>query len=56
MGKWWHTLASIGLIALSAFTPYIQTAIAAHPLLSVILGGAWGILGHLLPSPLPAKQ
>jgi hypothetical protein len=56
MGKWWHTFATIGMIALGAFTPYLQAAIGAHPLISVILGGAWSIIGHLLPSPVLAKQ
>jgi hypothetical protein len=56
MGKWWHTLASIGMIALTAFTPYIQTAVASHPILATSLTLAWSILGHILPSPLPVKQ
>lgn len=56
MGKWWHTLVSIGLVALTAITPVIQGAIAAHPIVSVILTGVWAILGHVLPSPLAAQQ
>jgi len=56
MGKWWHTLASIGMIALTAFTPYVQGAISAHPAVAGALAFAWAILGHILPSPLPAKQ
>lgn len=56
MGKWWHTLATIGAIALGAFTPPIQGAISAHPTVSFILAGVWAILGHLLPSPVAKTQ
>jgi len=56
MSKWWHTLATIGAIALTAFTPALQGILATHPTVSVILLGVWSILGHILPSPLQTKE
>lgn len=53
MGKWWHSIASVGLLVFTAVSPAIQGAIAGHPRLSVGLGVAWAILGHILPSPAP---
>jgi len=51
MGKWWHTLASIGMAILAVAAPVVQGAIGAHPTVSIILGTIWAVLGHLLPSP-----
>ena len=51
MGKWWHTLASIGMAVLAVAAPVVQGAIGAHPTVSIILGTIWAVLGHLLPSP-----
>jgi hypothetical protein len=52
MSNWWHTLASIGMAVLVTVTPTIQGAIGHHPILGVVLGTMWAILGHVLPSPL----
>ena len=51
MGKWWHTIASIGLAAVAIVTPPVQNAISGHPAVSTVLGIVWAILGHMLPSP-----
>jgi hypothetical protein len=53
MAKWWHTLASVGGAVLIAVTPALQGAISSKPVLSTVLGFAWAILGHILPSPAP---
>jgi hypothetical protein len=51
MSKWWHTLATIGMAAVTVAAPAVQGAIAAHGTVSIILGTIWAVLGHLLPSP-----
>ena len=55
MSKWWHSLASVGLVVFGAVTPVIQHAIASHPVVTTVLGGIWAIIGHLLPSPMPPR-
>jgi hypothetical protein len=51
MGKWWHTVGSIGLAAFSIATPDLQALIASHPAIAGSLAAVWGIIGHLIPSP-----
>ena len=51
MGKWWHSIVSVGAVVLGALTPAIQGVVSHHPTVSIVLGAAWAILGHLLPAP-----
>jgi hypothetical protein len=55
MSKWWHSLATVGLVVFTAVTPVLQGVIASHPVVTTVLGAAWAIIGHLLPSPLPQR-
>lgn len=52
--KWLHTLGSVSLVLLSAFTPVISTFISAHPQVAGILAGAYAILGQFAPHKDPA--
>lgn len=51
MKNWWHVLASVGMAALGVALPPIGVAVAAHPVVTTVLGTIWAILGNLLPSP-----
>jgi hypothetical protein len=49
------SLLAIGGVALTAFTPAIQTGLAgfvtAHPSIAATIAGAFGIFAHLWPQP-----
>lgn len=49
--KWLHTLATAALAIGGLFIPQAQDVISHHPTVTVVLGGIWAVLGHLLPSP-----
>jgi hypothetical protein len=51
MSKWWHTLATIGMLAVAVVTPSVQSAVSGHVLITGVLTSAWSILGHILASP-----
>ena len=49
--SWWAThLTWIGLLV-SFLTPSVNAFVSAHPSVAVTIGAAWGILLHMLPSP-----
>ena len=56
MGKWWHSIVSALIVAGLTLVPPLQGVVAAHPVLSTVLGFVWAVIGHILPSPLPVKQ
>jgi hypothetical protein len=43
-------IAAFGTIAV-AVAPAIQSKVASHPTLSVVLAGVYAIVAHWLPSP-----
>lgn len=51
MKKWLPSLISLGTMALTVFTPAIQSSISSHPTLSAVLAGIFAIVTHILPSP-----
>jgi hypothetical protein len=55
MNKWWHSIATVGLVIAGAVLPMAQTAISHHPVALTVLGGIWAVIGHLLPSPMPPR-
>lgn len=51
MSKWWHTLLSGVLAVVAIVTPTVQSTVASHPAIAVVLASIWAILGNILPSP-----
>lgn len=51
MSKYLPTIIAIVTAAAVAATPAIQTVLAAHPTVSVIVAALYAILTHWLPSP-----
>ena len=49
--NWLHSLAALGMAALTIFTPQIQHVIAGHPTISGVVGAFWVVWAHLSPSP-----
>jgi hypothetical protein len=51
MKKYWFMISTILAVALATFAPAVQSYIAAHASVAVILGTAWTVLGNLLTPP-----
>lgn len=50
--KWLMSILPVALSVVSSFVTPIDGFISHHAYLSVILGSAYAVLAHLMPSPL----
>lgn len=51
MKKWLPTIIALATGAAAILAPALQAEIAAHPAFATVVGAAYAILSHLLPSP-----
>jgi hypothetical protein len=53
MLRWMPTILTTILLVPGATAPYFHGVVSRHPLPTLLAAGAWAIISHLLPSPLP---
>lgn len=56
MGKWFHTIGSVGVVAITILSPVLQGVIASHPEAAAVLAGVYALVGQFLPHQSASPQ
>ena len=52
MSKFLHVIITGVGIAMGSASPAVQDAVRAHPIVGIVISGAWAIVGSFVPSPI----
>lgn len=56
MIKFLPSLFTLLYVAADVLSPTVQAYVSAHPVLNVVVLGLWGVMKHLLNSPLAQTE